>query len=358
MGNTISSSEDNENEEKIFFNKLFQVSNVTLKDFKILKLIGAGTYGKVFQAKFKYTNTIFALKVLQKSDVLKSNTIERVFEERKILMELNSPFVVKLAYAFQTKTKLFFAMQYFKGGELFFHLKKEYQFSPSRSRIYLAQILFGLDALHEKGVMYRDLKPENILVGSDGYIALADFGLSKFGNQSFTVCGTHEYLAPEIVRHDSYDRRADFWSVGICLYEFLTGRTPFYDNNVNGMYEKILHSCPYYPAYFDDVTVDLLRKLLVKDSNKRIGGFNGVKEILHHPYFRGIDLEKLKQKNMKMSFVPFTKNAEDVSNFDKNFTKNQNSLTNSSETISNCSTDEFKDFSYVGDHNLSSIVNF
>eukprot|EP00792_Barthelona_sp_PAP020_P005608 TRINITY_DN2725_c0_g2_i1.p1 TRINITY_DN2725_c0_g2~~TRINITY_DN2725_c0_g2_i1.p1 ORF type:complete len:365 (+),score=96.56 TRINITY_DN2725_c0_g2_i1:2456-3550(+) len=358
-----SSSKDEEeveeyDEEEIFFNKLFQVSNITERDFEILKLLGEGGFAKVYQARFKITNSIFALKVLKKSQILKSKTVKRVFEERKILMEINSPFVVKLVYAFQTRTKLFFAMQYFGGGELFFHLKREYRFSPHRSRVYIAQLLFGLKALHDKGVMYRDLKPENVLLGLDGYLALADFGLSKIAEESTTICGTSEYLAPEVVNAEVYNSRADFWSIGICLYEFLTGITPFYHRNVNEIHRKILKEQPLYPPYLDNTTIDLLKGLLTKDPDCRLGATQGIDEILNHPYFDSIDLVKLQRKEVKMAFVPFTYDKADTRNFDRNFTSKKPTSFGSSDAesvLGRSASDEFSGFSFDGDHNLDSI---
>ena len=173
------------------------------------------------------------MKVLKKPDVLKRNQIEHTKAERKILQNITSPFLVNMHYAFQTEEKLYMVMDFLNGGELFYHLNKEKTFSEERIRYHVAEIVLAIETLHKAGIIYRDLKPENILLDGEGHVRLTDFGLSKQGifkdseEQAFTICGTPEYLAPEIIRGEGHGCAVDWWSLGALMYEMHTGKPPF-----------------------------------------------------------------------------------------------------------------------------------
>jgi serine/threonine protein kinase len=175
----------------------------------------------------------FAMKVLKKSNLIQRNQLDHTKTERDILQNVHNPFLMRMHYAFQTEDKLYMVMDFLNGGELFFHLRKEQTFKEDRIRFYAAEIILGLEALHQHDIIYRDLKPENILLDEDGHIRLTDFGLSKQGinylnnDQTTTICGTPEYLAPEIVIGEGHGRAVDWWSLGILIYEMLVGRPPF-----------------------------------------------------------------------------------------------------------------------------------
>jgi RAC serine/threonine-protein kinase len=168
------------------------------------------------------------MKVLNKQTILDRNEVAHTQAEKSILMKLDCPFLVHLHFSFQTSDKLYFVMDYVNGGELFFHLQKEKTFDPNRVLFYSAEILLGLEYLHEQGVIYRDLKPENILLTSQGHICMTDFGISKEGlhckdDRTATFCGTPEYLAPEILEGKGYGKAVDWWSFGTLIYEMMTG---------------------------------------------------------------------------------------------------------------------------------------
>jgi len=203
-------------------------AKVTLDAFHLIRVIGKGSFGKVILVRRKVDNTLYAMKVLQKLNIMKRNQVEHTKTERSVLGRIDHPFIVGMKFAFQSHDKLYFVLDYCAGGELFFHLGKEGKFSEERSRLYAAEIALGLQYLHGFDVIYRDLKPENVLLTHDGHIRLTDFGLSKEGishniHGTNSFCGTPEYLAPEILNRSGHGRGVDWWSLGALLYEMLCG---------------------------------------------------------------------------------------------------------------------------------------
>jgi serine/threonine protein kinase len=193
-------------------------TGVSLDDFKIEKVLGKGSFGKVFLVTKKDTDQVYAMKSLRKDMIERRNQRMHTTTERAVLGEVQNPFIVQLRFAFQTPEKLYMVMDFINGGELFFHLRRSGQFTEERSRFYSAEILLALEYLHSIGVIYRDLKPENVLLDAEGHLKLTDFGLSKSGvtdgtKKTFTFCGTPEYLAPEILKGIGHDKAVDFWSL-------------------------------------------------------------------------------------------------------------------------------------------------
>merc|ERR1719166_168323 len=224
---------------------------VTPNDFEFLKVIGRGSFGKVMQVKKKDNGEIFAMKILKKKALIAKHQVEHTNAERKILQSLQHPFLMHLRYAFQTEAKLYFVLDYYRGGELFFHLKKRRKFAEKEARIFVAEVALALGHLHSLDIIYRDLKPENILLHETGHVCLTDFGLSKdldpMNPEATTFCGTPEYLAPEIVSHQGHGKAVDWWSLGILNYALVIGIPPFYHQNLNTMYSKIQTESPKFP---------------------------------------------------------------------------------------------------------------
>ena len=234
-------------------------------DFEFLKVIGRGSFGKVMQVRKKDTGKIYAMKILKKKALIAKHQVEHTNAERKILQQLQHPFLMHLRYAFQTDAKLYFVLDYYRGGELFFHLKKKRRFSEAQAQIIVAEVGMALGHLHSMDVIYRDLKPENILLDHTGHICLTDFGLSKdLGpnqDDAHTFCGTPEYLAPEIVMNLGHGKAVDWWSLGILLYELTVGIPPFYSQNVNEMYRKIQEAPLLFPPNLSNPCKDLVTKV-------------------------------------------------------------------------------------------------
>ncbi|CAJ0759564.1 3094_t:CDS:2, partial [Entrophospora sp. SA101] len=203
-------------------------SNLKPGSFEILKLIGKGNFGKVFQVRKKDTNRIYAMKVLHKQDLIERREVEHTLAEKNILIRAEScPFLVGLKFSFQTRTHLYLVTDFMNGGELFWHLQNEVRLSEERAKFYAAEIVLALEHLHKYNIVYRDLKPENILLDATGHIALCDFGLCKenlaTGQTTNTFCGTSEYLAPEVLAECGYGKSVDWWSLGILFYEMIAG---------------------------------------------------------------------------------------------------------------------------------------
>ncbi|KAJ2081731.1 Serine/threonine-protein kinase Sgk2 [Coemansia sp. RSA 988] len=337
---------------------------VSLDDFQLLSIIGKGSYGKVMLARYKDTGKVMAIKVISKSKLRgRPNEIRRVMSERKVLERtVEHPFLVGLQCAFQTKEKLFFCLDYVNGGELFFHLQRERRFSENRARFYAAEITCALEYLHGMGVVYRDLKPENCLLDADGHVKIVDFGLAKEvgpvvwrtegsalysveeGGKTGTFCGTPEYLAPEVLLRQRYGKEVDWYCLGAVLYEMLTGLPPFYDQDNNTMYRRILHEPLHFPAslppplrasgtYNDSCTSgtagansigrlaqDFITRILERDPEKRLGhGVFGTENIKRHVFFHGIDWKKIYRQEYAPPFVPKVSSIFDLSNIDPEF---------------------------------------
>lgn len=239
---TIGDRVNKQSENGMMFTNHKNVKSVVLNDFKSLKVIGRGSFGKVTLVEFKQTGEIYAMKALKKDILIEQEQIENTLLEKEILQSISHPFLCGLVFGFQTEERIYFVMPFLSGGELFQHLKKFRTFDEEKVRFYGSQIALALDYLHKQGIVYRDLKPENILMDEFGYLRLADFGMAKKltdSEKAMSFCGTPEYLAPEIITGEGHDKSADWWSFGILIYEMLCGIPPFYLENVEKMYDLI-----------------------------------------------------------------------------------------------------------------------
>jgi protein-serine/threonine kinase len=299
------------------------------EDFQLLKLIGKGTFGQVFQVRKKDTKRIYAMKVLQKKVIVQKKEVAHTVGERNILVRTamtDSPFIVGLKFSFQTPTDLYLVTDYMSGGELFWHLQKEGRFDEKRAKFYIAELILALQHLHMHDIVYRDLKPENILLDANGHIALCDFGLSKANltknATTNTFCGTTEYLAPEVLLDEAgYTKMVDFWSLGVLVFEMCCGWSPFYAEDTQQMYKNIAFGKVRFPR--DTLTTEgrnFVKGLLNRNPKHRLGATDDAEELKRHPFFADINWEALAKKLITPPFKPKLKSELDTSNFDPEFT--------------------------------------
>ncbi|KAF8559049.1 serine/threonine protein kinase [Imleria badia] len=300
---------------------------LTPRDFEFLKLIGRGTFGKVFQVRKKDTKRIYAMKVLSKKEIIAKKEVAHTIGERKILQRsLESPFLVGLKFSFQTDTDLYLVTDFKSGGELFWHLQKETRFTEERARFYIAELVLALEHLHKYNIVYRDLKPENILLDATGHVALCDFGLSKADLRpdelTTTFCGTTEYLAPEVLLDEhGYSKLVDFWSLGVLLFEMCCGWSPFYAEDTQQMYKNICFGKIRFPRnVISEEGKMFVKGLLNRNPKHRLGAHRDAEELKEHPFFSSIDWKALSMKQVTPPFKPVVESDESTANFDPEFT--------------------------------------
>ncbi|KAF5333342.1 hypothetical protein D9611_002197 [Ephemerocybe angulata] len=301
--------------------------SITPRDFEFLKLIGRGTFGKVFQVRKKDTKRIYAMKVLSKKEIVAKKEVAHTIGERKILQySLSCPFLVGLKFSFQTDQDLYLVTDFKSGGELFWHLQRETRFTEERAKFYIAELILALEHLHKHNIVYRDLKPENILLDATGHVALCDFGLSKADLRpdelTTTFCGTTEYLAPEILLDEQgYSKIVDFWSLGVLLFEMCCGWSPFYAEDTQQMYKNICFGKIRFPKGVIGEDGKLFVKgLLNRNPKNRLGAQRDAAELKEHPFFKNIDWEALANKQVTPPFKPVVESDESTNNFDPEFT--------------------------------------
>lgn len=292
-----------------------------LDDFRKIKVLGKGSFGKVVLVKLILTNDYYAMKILKKRFIVQNSQVKQIMTERKVLEKLENPFIVKLYYAFQDNYKLYFITDFMQGGELFFHLKQNSNYQESDVLFYSSEILCAIEYMHKKNCMYRDLKPENILIDKNGHIKITDFGLSKLldnsNDKAYTLCGTLEYIAPEILTNNGYDKTCDWFSFGVLIYQMICGSVPFKQKEEEiGI--KIYNQPIRTPTTISYNARDIIEKLLEINPNERLG-FNGADEIKKHPFFANVNYDAIMNKQYKPPFIPQLKNDEDLRYFHQGF---------------------------------------
>ncbi|XP_061694778.1 serine/threonine-protein kinase N2 isoform X3 [Syngnathoides biaculeatus] len=294
----------------------------SLKDFKCVAVLGRGHFGKVLLAEYKSTGEMFAIKALKKGDIVARDEVDSLMCEKRIFETVNSvrhPFLVNLFACFQTQEHVCFVMEYAAGGDLMMHIHADV-FSEPRAVFYAACVVLGLQYLHDHKIVYRDLKLDNLLLDTEGYVKIADFGLCKegmgFRDRTSTFCGTPEFLAPEVLTETSYTRAVDWWGLGVLIFEMLVG------------------------------------ELLRRSPERRLGaGESDAEDVKKHLFFRNMDWNGLMSKKVKPPFVPTIQGANDVSNFDDEFTSEAPILTPPREprVLNSDEQNMFSDFDYIAD---------
>ncbi|MQL70821.1 hypothetical protein Taro_003095, partial [Colocasia esculenta] len=334
----------------------------TIEDFEIIKPISRGAFGRVFLAKKRVTGDLFAIKVLKKADTIRKNAVESILAERNILISVRNPFVVRFFYSFTCRENLYLVMEYLNGGDLYSLLRNLGCLDEDMTRMYIAEVVLALEYLHSMNVVHRDLKPDNLLIAHDGHVKMTDFGLSKVGlinstddlsgpdlsNSSLlgdqspearaermlkreqrrkqSVVGTPDYLAPEILLGMTHGPTADWWSVGIILYELLVGIPPFNAEHPQKIFDNIMNRNITWPLVPDEMSYeayDLIDKLLIENPLQRLGA-TGAGEVKRHPFFKSINWEMLAKQ--KAAFIPSTEGEDDTSYFTCRHTWNSMSI--------------------------------
>lgn len=293
-------------------------NSLSINCFDTLSTLGTGAFGRVKLARCKFSGKYCVLKILSKFNVFKLKQVEHTRSERTVLSTIKHPFIVELYTTFQDDYRLYFVLEFVQGGELFFLIRTRGRFNETMTRFYASEVVCALEYLHSHKIVYRDLKPENVLITKTGHIKLTDFGFSKYVyDATWTLCGTPDYLAPEILLNLPYGKTVDWWALGVLLYEMLTGRPPFYDENRIHLYEKIITCQVSYPQYLTTAAAAIIGHLLEPDLTKRYGNLlNGAEDIKSDMWFQGIDWDLANSGKLKPPYIPFTTSDHDTRNFD------------------------------------------
>jgi len=323
--------------EKYTSNKYEEPS---LSMFPSLRVLGKGSFGKVVlvQKQNAYeSGGLYAMKILRKTHLLKRGQIERTKTERKVLSVIRHPFIMKLYFAFQTEDKLFFVLDYCAGGELFFHLSRARRFSEKWARFYAGELLLALGHCHENGIIYRDLKPENVLLDSDGHVKLGDFGLAKDNishayRGANSMCGTPEYMAPEILQQLGHGWCVDYWGLGMLVYEMMTGLPPWYTKDRPTLYRRLKSAPLDIPPFFSSKASSFVYSLLQRDPRRRLG-VGGKSHVKAHKFFLELDFDHLINRRIEPPIRPCEAWRKHESEYETNENIVQNNANDSSTLI-------------------------
>jgi len=337
---------------------------IGLDDFLLLRVIGRGSYAKVFVVEQKRTKRIYAMKVIKKELVNDDEDIDWVQTEKHVFeVASNHPFLVGLHSCFQTASRLFFIIEFVNGGDLMFHMQRQRRLPEEHARFYSAEICLALNFLHEKGIVYRDLKLDNVLLDADGHVKLTDYGMCKEGlrpgDTTSTFCGTPNYIAPEMLRGEDYDFSVDWWALVVLMFEMLAGRSPFDivgqtdnpdQNTEDYLFQVILEKPIRIPRSLSVKAGSVLKGFLNKNPVERLGCHpqTGFADIQSHPFFKTIDWEMLYAKQIVPPYKPQVTSETDLDHFDPQFTNEPVQLTpDDMKVITKIDQSEFEGFEYI-----------
>lgn len=336
----------------------FSNQHVQMDEFRPASVLGRGHFGKVILAEYRNTKEFFALKALKKAEIIARDEVESLMSEKRIFEVINSmrhPFLVNLFACFQTQEHVIFVMEYACGGDLMMHIHTDV-FTEPRTVFYAGCVVLGLQYLHEHNIVYRDLKLDNLLLDKEGFLKIADFGLCKenmgYNDRTSTFCGTPEFLAPEVLTETSYTRSVDWWGLGVLIFEMLVGESPFPGDDEEEVFDSIVNEEVRYPRFLSTEAIAIMRRLLRRNPDRRLGSSErDAEDVKKQAFFRNLNWDDLLMKKVKPPFVPTVRNAEDVSNFDEEFTQEAPLLTPAKDRRELNSEDQllFKDFNYIAD---------
>ena len=290
---------------------------INLEDYELTKGLGEGAFGKVYLTEHRSSDALYAFKQLKKNEIIKSHQVDHLMNECYILYSLDHPFIVKMEGMAQDQRYLFIIMEFVAGGELFKYLRRVGKFNKFQTSFYAGQVALAWEYLHSLNVIYRDLKPENLLICANGYIKVADFGFAKVVSaRTYTLCGTPEYLAPEVILNKGHGKAVDWWTLGVLIYEMLVGIDPFNDPDPMTMYQKILKGALRFPKSVDSDSKSIIKHLLESDLSKRYGNLkNQAQDVKDHRFFDHINWQSLEEKAIQPPYVPQLKSSTDTTNF-------------------------------------------
>jgi serine/threonine protein kinase len=300
----------------------YHAKKVQLKDYKILDEISQGKFSRIFMVEHRSTKKLYVAKVFNKNDMIIQKCIHRISWELKILSNINSGFFPKFLGTAQNKKQFYLFMEYFPGGDFFYWEKKITDISPKTSQFYMSQLVLMLEKLHAQKIIYRDLKPENIILNIDGYLRLVDFGsavaLENYFSKTYSVTGTPEFSAPELILNKGHSIAIDLWSLGVMIYEFISKENPFYEKDPMTSYTRIIKAQFSFPKHFGSPEKSLIKKLLVVQPKKRLGfGKNGIQDLKKHPFFSQTDWTQIEEKRAKAPVIPRLDSLKDTRYFSK-----------------------------------------
>ena len=292
----------------------------SLADLEVRNTLGCGAFGRVKLCKYGARDAFYALKCQAKRAIVDSGLQEHVLNEMRVMRKIDHPYIARLFVALQDNKFIYFVLELLQGGELFTHLRSRGKLSEQTARFYAATVVYAFSTLHAKKIAYRDLKPENLVMDTRGYIKLVDFGLAKqlLSGKTWTLCGTPDYLAPEIILNEGHDLAVDYWALGVLIFEMVVGAPPFYAEDPMEVYEKILSGNPAFPTFFTRNLSDLIKKLLRSQQAKRLGNTRGgTAAVVKHKWFSSFDWAGLENGETKAPYVPTVNGKDDVTNFDQ-----------------------------------------
>jgi len=257
---------------------------------------------------------------MKKGEIMKLKQVDHINNEKRLMAQINYVFVVNMIGYAKDDRFVYIVMECISGGELFTHLRRARKFSDEQAKFYASQIASAFANIHTKNIIHRDLKPENILLMPNGYSKLTDFGFAKIlepGTRTYTLCGTPEYIAPEVLLNKGHGKAVDWWTLAILIYEMVVGQPPFCDEEPMGIYQKILAGKVYFPKHFDKNAKGLVKRMLTADLSKRYGNLKeGSADVLGHPWFATINYTELENMAIPAPFKPKQKDEHDTSNYE------------------------------------------
>jgi len=298
---------------------------IQMEDLEILRTLGSGTFGRVKLVRHKVSGMPYAMKILNKAHVVAYKQQQNVIHEKELMTMCSHPFILKLHNTFKDKNHLYLLVDFVQGGELFTYLhcqpNSTGKLTEDHAKFYASHVIMAIEYLHERSIVYRDLKPENLLIDPQGYLKMVDFGFAKVvTDRTYTLCGTPEYLAPELVLGKGHNKGVDYWALGVLIYEMVVGNSPFAAANPSDQMQicrNIVKEPLVFPSWLSSDCRDLIAKLLERDQTKRIGlTHGGTSAIRNHPWFANLNWDRVLKKKELAPYRPKLNDPFDTSKFD------------------------------------------